>query len=258
MATNEKLALIGYTGFVGGNLKRQWNFTHFYNSQNFKSMHKECFERVVCAGLPGAKWIANKNPQRDWENMVRLQNVLKTVHARCFVLISTIDVYPVDSGKDEDFNCESGTNHPYGSHRLHFENFCRENFSNCTIIRLPGLFGEGLKKNIIFDLLNDNGLDAINPKSSFQFYDVGDLGDDIQKTLDNKIEKINLFTQPLSTAEILNAFFPEKNIGASPAPVKCYDLHTKHAHCWDKKGHYIQTKNESMKKLSNFIGNYNP
>lgn len=249
-------ALIGYTGFVGGNLKRQHNFTDFYNSKNFSDMKEQQYSLVVCAGISATKWIANKEPEQDRINIKRLEDVLKTVRVDHFILVSTIDVYPLKKGKNEDYKCDEITNDTYGSHRLSFENFCFENFTNCTIIRLPALFGKGLKKNVIYDLLNNNRLDMINPKSSFQYYCLENLWKDIQKVVNYEIKIINLFTEPLSTEEVLTHLFPQKKVGKKALSESHYDLHTKYAKYWNKSEPYILTKNEVMKQLSTFIHQY--
>ena len=35
----------------------------------------------------------------------------------------------------------------YGRNRLYLENYIRNNYHDYLIVRLPGLFGKGLKKN---------------------------------------------------------------------------------------------------------------
>ncbi len=248
-----KEALIGYTGFVGSNLKKQYNFTNFYNSKNFNEMKGQQYNLVLCAGVSSTKWMANKEPKRDKANIKNLEDILKTIKAEHFILISTIDVYPLKQGKNEDYKCSRIANDPYGTHRLELEDFCLQNFKNCTIIRLSALFGEGLKKNVIYDLLNDNCLEMINRKSSFQYYYLENLWKDIQKTLDNGIKIINLFAEPLLTEDVLSNFFPKKTIGKKPISECHYDLHTKYAGHWNKSGKYIYTKHEVMEQLSVFI-----
>lgn len=252
-----RTALIGHTGFVGSNLQLQYDFTDFYNSRNFQKMQGQEYNLVVCAGVSAVKWMANKEPESDLANIKALEDVLATISAKQFILISTIDVYPVTLSKDEDFDCGSIKNHAYGTHRLHFEDFCDTHFSNCTIVRLPGLFGKGIKKNVIFDFLNDNCLEMINTKSSFQYYFLKYLWQDIQKSLKSNIKLINLFTEPVSSNEIFTTFFSSKAIGQEAVPEGHYDLYSKHASLWENTGNYIYTKSEVLQQLSEFIEEYN-
>ncbi len=67
------------------------------------------------------------------------------------MLISTIDVFKNSIGKNEDYSPDAIE--AYGSNRGYLENLCRSNFEKCHIIRLPGLFGENLKKNFLYDLI---------------------------------------------------------------------------------------------------------
>ena len=251
-----RIALIGYTGFVGSNLKKQYDFTDLYNSKNFQEMKDQKYDLVVCAGVSAVKWMANKEPKKDLESINALESILTTINAKQFILISTIDVYPLTQYLDEDFDCSSMENHAYGTHRLAFEKFCSEKFDDCTIVRLPGLFGDGLKKNVIYDLLNDNCLEMINTKSSFQYYYLKYLWKDIQIAMDNGIKLINLFTEPVPTQDIFSTFFPQKKIGQEAVPEGHYDLRTKHAGRWNSSEKYIYTKDEMMQQLSEFIGAY--
>ena len=246
-------ALIGYTGFVGSNLQRAMRFDALYNSRNYQSMTNHSLDLVVCAGLSAAKWLANKDPDDDRAKIGALQDVLATVRARQFVLISTVDVYPVSSGADEAFNCHGLPNHAYGTNRLAFEDFCREHFTCCCVVRLPGLFGDGLKKNVIYDLLHDNCLDMINPRSSFQYYDLGDLCGDVERVLAAGLQTANLFTEPVATREILRRFFPEKRVGGKPGAEAHYDLHTRHAALWGRSGPYIASAEEVLRQLGIFV-----
>jgi len=251
-----KTALIGYTGFVGSNLMKQYDFTNLYNSINFQEMKNQEYDLIVCAGVSAVKWLANKEPKNDLAGIKALEDILMTTNAKQFILISTIDVYPITQGKDESFDCASMQNHPYGTHRLAFEKFCTNHFKDCTIVRLPGLFGEGLKKNVIYDLLNDNCLEMINTKSSFQYYYLKYLWRDIQKAVANNIKCINLFTEPVSTKDIYETFFVSKSIGQAAAQEGHYDLYTQYASIWNNSGNYIYTKNQMMQHLSEFIADY--
>lgn len=246
-------ALIGHTGFVGGNLIRQRVFKHFYNSKNSGEMRGRSYGLVMCSGVSAVKWMANKEPEKDREGIKRLEDVLRSIRAERFVLISTIDVYPVLEGADEDHDCHAVGNHPYGEHRLAFEDFCVGTFPDCTVVRLPGLFGEGLKKNVIYDLLNDNCLEMVNPESRFQYYGLDDLWADVDKALENGVRKINLFTEPVRTGDVLDAFFPSKEVGARAVPAVRYDLRTRHSGLWGRDDGYVQGRDGVMDRLGRFI-----
>ena len=250
-------ALIGHTGFVGRNLASQREYTDKFNSKNFRDMAGRTFDRLVCAGVSAVKWQANKNPDEDWSRIRELMDVLRETKAKRFILISTIDVYANPADADESFDNHTTPNHAYGTHRLQFEDFCRNHFETCHVIRLPALFGVGLKKNVVYDLLNDNCLEMINPKSSFQYYDLNDLSDDIEKTTEAQIDLVNLFTEPIQTQLILDTFFPNKIVGASPSKEAHYELRTRHADVFGKSGNYVYTSNEVLAKLGSFIAGYN-
>jgi hypothetical protein len=245
-------ALVGFTGFVGSNLAEQAAFDSLYNSSNIHEMRGRSYSLVVCAGVSALKWKANQDPQADWRGIQALLDVMATVSADRMVLVSTIDVYPVRAGVDESYDCASLDNHAYGAHRLAVETFFRERFPSALIVRLPALFGPGLKKNAIFDLLNGHGLDAVNPGSSFQFYDLLDLWSDVGKAEAAGLSLINLFTEPIRMRTILDEFFPNAVVGAG-SPRQDYDLETLHSGLRGRSGPYLYGREEIMEKLASFI-----
>jgi hypothetical protein len=211
------------------------------------------FDLLICAGIGAVKWRANKEPAEDRASIDKLLDPLLTVQARRSILISTVDVYPVASGVDEDFDCASVPNHAYGANRLYAEEQLRQHFQNLSIVRLPGLFGSGLKKNVIFDLLHDNCLNAINPDSVFQYYDMTGLSSDLDLILKHDIPLINLVTEPIQTSRIRDTFFAGSSIGASAAPAARYDIHTRHADVFGKVGDYRFEAGEVMEQLGRYI-----
>ena len=249
-------ALVGYTGFVGGNILEQGRFDQLYNSKNFQDMRDQSFDEVICAGVSAVKWMANKEPEKDRKNIQALEDVLSTISAKRFILISTIDVYPVISDYDESYDCSAVQNNAYGAHRLEFEKFCMERFPDCYIIRLPGLFGKGLKKNVIYDLMNHNCLDMINASSSFQYYDLSNIVSDVMKSVSSELHLVNLVTEPVKTQTIIDKFFPDsvfEGLGTSPAPETHYALKSQHASNWGGVNGYVYNELQVLEQLGHFI-----
>lgn len=251
-----KTALIGFTGFVGGNLVKQFDFSHTYNSKNIQEIENEEFDLVVCAGIQAKKWWANQNEQKDLDNINNLLDSLKLIKAERFVFVSTVDVYPVPFNVDEDTSLEGIDNHVYGRNRLYAETQIKKMFKKVHIVRLPGLFGDGLKKNVIYDLLNDNYLHVMNPACSFQYYYLGCLWDDINKIVKADLNLVNIATEPIKTQVIIDKFFPDKKVGQEMGPEIHYDMHSKYASILGGEGIYIYSKNDVLADIDNFIKSY--
>jgi len=225
-----KRALIGHTGFVGGTLLAAGGFTHGFNSRDFEDMRGARFDEVVCAGIPSVKWLANKEPEQDRAAIGALLGVLETVQAGRFVLISTVDVYPDPSlPLDETAEPDGAANHAYGRHRLAVEQFVAAHFASHAIVRLPALFGEGLKKNALFDLLHDNAVERIDPAGEFQWYPTRRLPGDLVHIAGAGLRVVNLVTEPVAMRDVIGRFFP----AAKPAPESAtpprYGLRTRYA-----------------------------
>ena len=251
--TKPSTALIGHTGFVGSNLTAQFSFTELFNSKNIQSIEDKEFDLVVCSGASAAKWLANSNPKGDLESLQKLMDPLLSIKAKTFVLISTIDVYPIPVDVDEDTKLEGLKNHAYGTHRLLLEKFVQEKFSNHLVLRLPGLFGNGLKKNVIYDLINSNCLEKINPTSIFQYYDLKNIWNDISLALANSHSLVNLATEPISTSRILEMFFKNSIVGQNALPSAVYQMRSKYATIWQTKGAYLYSAEKILNGLKDFI-----
>ena len=60
-----KKAIIGYTGFVGGNIIAQSNFDYSFNTTNISDIEGRYFDLLVIAAPSAEKWKANQNPEKD-------------------------------------------------------------------------------------------------------------------------------------------------------------------------------------------------
>jgi nucleoside-diphosphate-sugar epimerase len=247
-------ALVGHTGFVGSNLARQHRFEQFYNSRNIGEVAGQAFDLLVFAGAQSKKWWSNANPDEDWAGIRSAIDAVAAARAKKAVLISTIDVIPVSqSARGELADCDTEPMQPYGRHRRALEKAFVAQFPGALIVRLPALSGPGLKKNVLYDLLNDNILDKINPASSFQYYDLTRLWRDITLAMDAKLGIVHLFPEPVATKEIVDRFFPGKAIGSDPAPAAHYDYRTRHGALFGGGDRYIEDAAGVLARLGAFF-----
>lgn len=243
-------ALIGYTGFVGSNLL-PGSFDAVYNSKNISEIRGRSFDRVTCAGVTALKWWANKNAEEDRQRIAELIHDLCRVEVAQFTLISTVDVYHCPIGADESTIPEPVQ--AYGANRLLLEQFVADQFSCHTIARLPALVGQGLVKNAIFDLLNDNMLELVHPESSFQWYPLDRLPLDLIIAEINNLPVINFATEPVTMREVRDWFFPGKKIGGAAGAPATYDFRTKYASVFGGMNGYILNHDQVMVALGKFI-----
>lgn len=238
MNNEAKNALIGATGFVGSTLLKQTTFDCHYHSKNIQTIDGQSFDTLVCAGAPGQKWLANREPNADRLNIESLIAHLKTIRCNRFILISTVDVFKQPIGVDEDSVVDESGLHAYGLHRRMLETFVASHFANHLIVRLPGLVGPGLRKNVIFDLLNDNNLAAVNSQNVFQFYPLVNLWCDIETAYQARLPLVHLTGAPVSVSQLATQGFGRTFDQVLPGPVANYDFRSKYASSFGVQGNY--------------------
>jgi nucleoside-diphosphate-sugar epimerase len=245
-------ALIGATGFVGGNLLRQRDFDATFNSRNIDDIAGRSFDLLVCAGARAEKWKANADPEADLDNIEHLTRALTQVNVRKLVLISTVDVFVTPLAVDEDSPTPMTHLHAYGRNRRRLEQIVAGRF-DVTIIRLPALYGPGLKKNVVHDLLHDHELYRIDSRGVFQFYDVTRLWSDVEIAVENDLSLVHLPTEPVSVADVAREAFGREftnEVAATPAR---YDVHTRHAPLFGGTGLYIEPRDAELDGLRNYV-----
>ena len=242
-------ALIGHSGFVGGTLMKQTRFGSLYRSTNIHEIDGLEFDTVVCAGVPATKWLANKEPDVDRRGIDRLIAHLQTVKCRRFILISTVDVfkYPVDV--DEDSPIDEANLHPYGLHRRHLELFVARTFRSHLIVRLPGVVGPGLRKNIVYDLLNDNNLTAVDHRSVFQFYPMINLWPDLETAWAAGLNLVHLTAEPISVADVASLAFGRTFNNEVANPPAVYNMCSRHGLSFGSPGPYLYGRREIVLAL---------
>ena len=242
-------ALIGFSGFVGSTLLKQAHFSALFRSTNIHEIENREFDVVVCAGAPAQKWIANRDPADDRKKIESLINHLRTIKCKTFILISTVDVFKNPIGVDESTVVEEADLHPYGLHRRQLEQFVEQYFPHHLIVRLPGLVGPGLRKNVIFDFLNNNNLHAIESRGVFQFYPMINLWYDIQRALEAGLSLVHLTAEPISVADASLQGFGRPFMQTLENPPARYDMQTRHAQIFGSLGQYQYSARETIQAI---------
>lgn len=146
--------LVGNTGFVGGNIAAKHNFDKVYNSKNITSAFGTCPNLLVYSGVPAEMFLANSDPAADRSVTKNAAKNIFKIKPKRLVLISTIAVLDNPVGADEDTVIDETKLTAYGLNRLMLERDVMNITKHCHIIRLPALFGKGIKKNFIYDIIN--------------------------------------------------------------------------------------------------------
>lgn len=241
------IGLIGSTGLIGKNILEHFNVNYLYNSKNISNVKDVEYDILFCAAPSAVKWKANQEPQEDLEQIFELVKNLKQVKTKKFILFSTIDVYS-NFPSDELTKPEIYEVCFYGKNRIILENYVMNFFEDVAIIRLPGLFGKYLKKNIIFDLLNNNLLGKINSNDSYQWFYLNDLKNIINYTIDSNIKLLNIATEPVTNKEIVESLFPNNINMLIENKKTSYDMRS--IHFQDK---YLFSKKQTMEKLEEYV-----
>ncbi|OSQ34511.1 hypothetical protein [Thalassospira sp. MCCC 1A01428] len=310
--------IIGHSGFVGGNLLRQHDFTGQFNSRNIDDSAGTKFDTLVCAAAPGSMFEANNFPEYDLQQIKALCHNLASIRARRFVLISSIAVLADFATGDDELTEAFQSELAYGRHRRLLETFCAEHFADTLILRLPALFGAGLKKNFLFDLLNpvpsmlnrakmeqalgvvsaedaeilqkvyslnnQNGMFILNrlglrksgiqarieeafgqhaltavqftnPDSTYQYYGVDRLWEDIESALVGGLDVLHLATEPLVAAQIHRAVMGHE-MPKTGARLHHEDMHTLHAELWGRTGPYLENAQQVESRVMAFVRNH--
>lgn len=230
-------ALIGYTGFVGSNIKNQKDFDYYYNTKNIDEIVDKSFNTIVCAGVSGVKFFANENPKKDYDDIISLIEKIDKCFFNKFVLISTLSVY------------DNPADNAYGRNRLYLENYVRNNFNDYLIVRLPGLFGKNLKKNTIYDLINKDYQYLPDETSVLQYYCLDNIWADIECALKHNLKILNIGTEPIVFKKILDLF----SIDSPNSHIVNENMKSKHSKHWGKNGDYLYSKEETLSQLKKYI-----
>ena len=193
LTKSNNIAVVG-NGLIGKRLQKFVNATHVFDSKQLLDLPLREYSTVYVAAPSGNRIWASQNPGFDQASTgLLIRNLLVTKCER-IVLISTGDtqVKP-DTG--------------YGKNRLELENAIRGRFENHYIIRLPGLIGNDITKNILYDIKHKTEwADKINGSVKQQWYPLDDLEKDIPAIIEGSERIVNLVSEPILNKDIVDEF----------------------------------------------------
>lgn len=239
--------LVGHTGLVGSNIEKHFAFKNTVNSKGHNIEPSSLKTGIIAAG-DARKWYARDNYYEFEEAQNRLFKTISNMALEKIILISTIDVLDCQ-GADEEHNIRrENVETNYGKIKLDFERKLKDN-CELQIIRLPGLIGEGLKKNLIYDLMHNRDVAPMHPKSTFQIFDLENIGHLINKVISDQIPLIHASTEPVSVFEIAQIFGRSDFLNSS-VPIFSYDMRTKYSDFSNFP--YLQNKSGVIESIKSF------
>lgn len=227
MIKSNNIAIVG-EGLIGKRLAKFVNPTHTFNSKTLLDLPMNDYDTVYVAAPSGNRIWASENPGFDQASTGLLIRNLLVTRCNRIVLMSTGDtqVRP-DSG--------------YGKNRLELETAVRGRFSNHYIIRLPGLIGNDITKNILYDIKHQTEwATKINTLTKQQWYPLDNLEQDITSILSNDQREVNLVSEPILNQDIVDQF--KQSTVNTTSPGINYDL-----------GPYTYTKEEIFEAISLYL-----
>lgn len=254
-----RTALIGHTGFVGSNIAAAHEFTDYYNTSNIGDIRSRSYDLVVSAAARADSHRINADGPADWAEIEQYLDLLAEVSIDQLVFVSTVCVYPGDTTPDESTPPTEDGLTPYGANRLRMEQTLADRYRSLAL-RLPQLYGFGLKKGIVYDLLNDYRVEFIRPGGAFQYYDLRRLWDDVEVALKEGLTSLNFATPPLSSARVAAECFgrdiAEQVVpGEESAYARMYtrDMRTVHAELFGGPPGYLLDEAAEVAALRAFV-----
>lgn len=241
------IGILGHTGLVGSYIYDAFPEAETFNTQNSSNLIGKEFELLFISAMPAQKWKANSNPQEDSLHRLRLEDLLGKVQAKKVILISTVDVFSEPSEKVESSEPDLSNPQAYGRNRALFEQYVMNAFQDVWTIRLPGLVGERLKKNVLFDIKHHLDVSMVPSNSQFQFYPLHRLAIDLKKALTYPAGIFHFAVEPLFLSEIVEASSkPGTILGESSDFAPKYNFLTEKMRL---AGNYLVSKTESLEQV---------
>ena len=159
---DSKIAVIGCHGFVGSAICRylESNDKSYYgvNRSNFNELCSDNYDIIINSAMPSKRYWAKNNPLDDFQATVGLTaDIFYNWNYDKIIQISSVSA-----------RCQ--LDQPYGINKRCAEELVLKNKKN-LVLRLGAIYGKGLEKGALFDILNGNPV-YVDGKSKYNFLDV--------------------------------------------------------------------------------------
>jgi dTDP-4-dehydrorhamnose reductase len=168
--------VIGGRGFVGSAFVRLFEGLELEHRvvtrENFEALRGTSCDVLINANGNSNKLLASRESLTDFDMSVRsVAETIDVFSAGAYLYLSSGDVYP-DTSKPETTREEAiidpARQSRYGLHKRLAEELVCGTQKRRLVIRMGGFVGPGLKKNAIFDMIN-NAPVWLSPASELQF-----------------------------------------------------------------------------------------
>ena len=171
-----KIGIIGSEGFLGKTLcKISKNYEYEIieiSKLDYENQKSKTFDILINTATPSKKFWASKNPYLDFQKTVKLTADI----AYNWKYEKLIQISSISAGDDN-------LNHPYAINKKTAELITT--YKNQLIVRLRTLYGEGLVKGALYDMLNSKQI-YVDANSKFDFISTTFISNWIFKNLEKK------------------------------------------------------------------------
>lgn len=247
--------IVGSTGFIGRNIVENLPDIGVLDRHLYQLETNLQTDTLYIAAPLASKWLVNSNPKEDLKNINQLaSSINKHIKAEKIVVFSTIDVYTNLSTSTE--LSKTLTDISYGGNRRIFEKLLSVNECELYVFRLSGVFGKYLKKNIIYDLLNNHYSEVgkYNINSEFQFIEISSALKTCQELISKSPGVYNLSSPPIRVSDLLERFDWNKDVTDIPNKFSVIKYNVKTLYNGDAE--YMFNLEEVYERFDYFRKNY--
>lgn len=208
----ERFLIVGYRGFLGSNIYNYFrtNSNYIVDGIDLDNMqdidYSARYNYLIYAAGNSKTYLPKQDPLQCIKlDFVDLLEIPKKIITDKIIFFSSSLVYSDNKSQTEDTIIDISKITLYALHKIVMERYIKEFFNNWLILRPTGFWGNGLKKNLLYDLRNNRTDIFYDITSKFDFINVIDFCKiiDILKKQTNQIFNVGSGIT-LSVSEILS------------------------------------------------------